>query len=145
MSNTAIRKTRHNFKLIRACAAGLCLLLSYAAPGSAQEQSPQRGFNAGGSYAISDIETISTTGGNLSLRVPVGSLPAGRGGLAASVSLVYNSKLYDSYPSTQRVGGNDYEVTRLSKSSAGGGLGLRLQIHFGVRRALCRRPRRTGG
>ncbi|MCA1568252.1 MAG: hypothetical protein LC803_21930 [Acidobacteria bacterium] len=104
----------------RACAVW-CLLSMCAAVTGAQEKSPQRGFNAGGSYAISDIETISATGGNLSLRVPVASLPAGRGGLKMSVNLVYNSKLYDGNPDIQWVGVNRYEVTRLSGNVSGAG------------------------
>lgn len=56
---------------------------------------PQRGIVKGATYSISDIETINTTNGNLMLNIPLASLPAGRGGAGASVSLVYNSKLYD--------------------------------------------------
>jgi RHS repeat-associated protein len=110
---------------MRAC-AGLCLLLSYAANASAQEQTPKRGFNPGESYAISDIETISTTGGNLSLRLPLGGLPSARGGLKASVNLVYNSKLWDSYPFTVPAPTEDVTDTdawhemRLRQSDDGG-------------------------
>lgn len=57
--------------------------------------SPERGFHPSASYAIGDIETISTTSGNLMLHVPLGALPAGRGGLSAKLNLLYNSKLYD--------------------------------------------------
>ena len=64
----------------------------------AQDKSPQRGVNQGGAYAISDVETINTTNGNVMLHIPLGALPSGRGGLSASVGLMYNSKLYDSQP-----------------------------------------------
>src|SRR5262245_10877501 len=61
------------------------------------EQTPQRGFHPAGSYALTDIETINTNNGNLMLRLPMASLPAGRGGsLSASVGLFYNSKIWDS-------------------------------------------------
>ncbi|MGH9754034.1 MAG: hypothetical protein ACREA2_14755, partial [Blastocatellia bacterium] len=61
------------------------------------DQTPQRGFHPAGSYALSDIETINTNNGNLMLRLPLASLPAGRGGsLSASVGLFYNSKNLDS-------------------------------------------------
>jgi hypothetical protein len=56
---------------------------------------PQRGFYPAGSYALSDIETINTVSGNMMFRVPLVSLPPGRSGLSAGISLVYNSKLYD--------------------------------------------------
>jgi RHS repeat-associated protein len=60
-------------------------------------QTPQRGFHPAGSYALSDIETINTNNGNLMLRLPMASLPAGRGGsLSAVIGLFYNSKIWDS-------------------------------------------------
>ena len=58
-------------------------------------KSADTGFKPGNSYAISDVETISVYGGNLMLNVPLGGLPAGRGGLSGGISLQYNSKLYD--------------------------------------------------
>lgn len=97
----------------------LCLMLVCVAAVSGQE--PKRGFNPGGSYAISDIESISTSGGNLSLSVPLGALPAGRGGLAASVNLVYNSKLWDTYQETAYgPNGQVHEETRLRHSPDSG-------------------------
>lgn len=85
-----------------------------------QEKAPERGFRPSGSYALSDIETISTTSGNMILKVPLASLPPGRGGLSASLSLLYNSKLYDSFPSSTYINHSFYEVTNLKKSQAGG-------------------------
>src|SRR5215213_11514738 len=61
-----------------------------------QGSTPQRGFQPGASYALSDIETINTTNGNLMLNLPLGKLPAGRGGLSGQLNLHYDSKLYDS-------------------------------------------------
>jgi RHS repeat-associated protein len=67
------------------------------------DQTPQRGFHPAGSYALSDIETINTNNGNLMLRLPLASLPAGRGGsLSASIGLFYNSKNWDSQISIWR-------------------------------------------
>ncbi|HEV2864838.1 MAG TPA: RHS repeat-associated core domain-containing protein [Pyrinomonadaceae bacterium] len=62
----------------------------------AQGTTPARGFQPGGSYAVSDIETINTTNGNLMLAFPF-ALPAGRAGMSARLTLSYNSKLYDSF------------------------------------------------
>ena len=78
----------------------LCLLLfivlSLASAARAQDkEEPKRGLYPGGSYAVSDIETINTTRGNLLLSVPVGTLPPGRGGMAARLTLRYDSKLFD--------------------------------------------------
>jgi len=64
--------------------------------GLAQEATKGRGFSPIGSYALSDIETINLVTGNLMFHLPIASLPPGRGGLSASLSLVYNSKLWDS-------------------------------------------------
>jgi len=68
------------------------------------QDTPKRGFNPAGSYAMSDIETIDTTGGDMMLHIPIAALPPGRGGLGAKLSLVYNSKLWDS------VVGYDYDL-----------------------------------
>jgi hypothetical protein len=64
--------------------------------GLAQEKNPQRGFQPGNSYALSDIETINTTNGNLMLNFVLGKTAPGRGGLSGSLFLRYNAKLYDS-------------------------------------------------
>jgi RHS repeat-associated protein len=75
----------------------LLVLLGYAAPTTrAQGTTPERGFNPGGSYAISDIESINTSNGNVGLQIPIASLPAGRGGFrGADLRLIYNSKVWD--------------------------------------------------
>src|SRR5258707_12914536 len=63
---------------------------------NAQETGPKRGFQPGGSYALSDIETISTTNGNLMMQFTLPSLPVGRNGLTAGINLIYNSTIYNS-------------------------------------------------
>jgi RHS repeat-associated protein len=87
---------RKFFLLHMLCLLALLLVAFADAAYAQQTTSPNRGFQPGGAYAAGDIETINATNGNLMLRVPLGSLPPGRGGLAARVSLIYNSKLYDS-------------------------------------------------
>ncbi len=64
-------------------------------PQGATNISPDRGVSSGKTYAISDIESIGLFGGNLMFNVPLGSLPAGRGGMSAGVNLRYDSKLWD--------------------------------------------------
>src|SRR5262245_9989222 len=86
---------------LRACAITILLTLALgltfagSVKGQTGNRAPERGFHAGGSYALSDIETISRSSGDLSLSIPLGSLPAGRGGLSASLKLLYSSKLWD--------------------------------------------------
>ncbi|MCM3873838.1 MAG: hypothetical protein ND895_24380, partial [Pyrinomonadaceae bacterium] len=98
----------------------VALLICFSATVTAQEKSPERGFRPAGSYALSDIETISTTSGNMMLKVPLAGLSAGRGGLSASLSLLYNSKPYDTFPTNTYVNHSYYDVTRLKQSQAGG-------------------------
>src|SRR5712692_6321026 len=75
----------------------LCALLSWnVKTGYGQETAPKRGFQPGASYALSDIESINTTNGNMIMHFPLASLPVGRGGLSAGINLIYNSKLYNS-------------------------------------------------
>ena len=58
----------------------------------------ERGLQVTGSYRLGDIETVNTKNGNVMLRVPLASLPTGRGGNPGfQLSLNYNSKLWDIY------------------------------------------------
>jgi hypothetical protein len=114
---TSKKKRRH---ILQRTIIWHILLLSLSAMVLAQEKAPERGFRPAGSYAISDIETISTTSGNLMLRVPLAGLPPGRGGLAASLSLIYNSKLYDSFPTSAYINHSYYDVTNIKQSQMGG-------------------------
>lgn len=102
--------------------ASVGLLISLSPTVATQENSPERGFRSEGSYAISDIETISSTSGNMMVKIPLAGLPAGRGGLSTSLSLMYNSKLYDTFPITIQSGQSYPTVSRLKKSQAAGGV-----------------------
>lgn len=75
---------RKRGNLISGLVSSVALLISFSATITGQEKSPERGFRPAGSYVFSDIETISTTSGNMMLKVPLAGLPAGRGGLSAS-------------------------------------------------------------
>ena len=76
----------------------------------------ERGLQVTGSYRLGDIETVNTKNGNVMLRVPLASLPPGRGGDPGfQLTLNYNSKLWDIYvehvedpsDSTNPIPGND--------------------------------------
>ena len=54
---------------------------------------PQRGFYPGGSYSLSDIESVDDVSGNVILKIPVAKLPPGRGGSSFAVDLIYNSAI----------------------------------------------------
>ena len=66
------------------CGASLFLVLTLHAAAVGQGSTPDRGFHPGGSYALSDIETINTSNGNLMLNLALGKLAPGRGGLFRS-------------------------------------------------------------
>lgn len=83
--------------LIRFPVRSIILLTSALLPLAAQAQDvrqPDRGFVASGSYALSDIETINTTNGNLMLNIPLATFPKGVGP-AYQFALRYDSKLWD--------------------------------------------------
>ena len=86
-------------------------------------KSADRGFTPGKSYTISDVENISRQSGNLMMKIPLGSLPTGRGGLSGGIGLQYNSKLWDM--STVEVERGElpqdgYTINSLIKSKEGG-------------------------
>ena len=57
---------------------------------------PDRGVGPLGSYAVSDIENVNLTNGNLNLSIPLASLPPIAGGkLSWTVRAIYNSKMWD--------------------------------------------------
>lgn len=84
-------KTLVSFSILAAVLAGACLTAS------AQQTAarPDRGIGLS-SYAISDIESINLTNGNLNLSIPLASLPPIAGGkLSLGWRAVYNSKLWN--------------------------------------------------
>ena len=105
---------------------------------SGQGSTPARGFQPGGSYALSDIESVNTDDGTLMLSLVLGKLAPGRGGLSGQVGLHYNSRLYDSriqyYQDWEHpIGGQPQIVIRnmLVTSDQGGwnaGTGYELQL-----------------
>ena len=87
------RSPRHGFFL---CFALLALSTIALAQGP-DVTTPQRGFVPGASYALSDIEHINTTNGNVLVNFALGKLPPGRDGLSGGIYLIYNSKLFNTH------------------------------------------------
>ncbi len=113
-----------NFKFALVFAA---LCVACVANASAQERRPDRGLQAGNSYAISDIETVNLQNGNVVLNIPLASLPAGKGSSPGlTVGLKYNSKLWDSRQELRHdgipdeVGETKYMRELLEPSNTGG-------------------------
>src|SRR6185369_1465607 len=69
---------------------------------------------------LSDIESINTTNGNVILKIPLASLPAGRGGSAEGVGLYYNSKPYETFSYQEGRFEDGSFSTELRASDAGG-------------------------
>ena len=87
-------------RLLTAAAAGLAGLCGLKGPDlrAQDREAPERGLQVTGSYRLGDIETVNTKNGNVLLRVPLASLPPGRGGNPGfQLTLNYNSKLWDTY------------------------------------------------
>lgn len=87
-------------KLARIAYVVLAALFAVQASALAQTENnaarPERGISPLGSYAVSDIESISLTNGNLNLSIPLASLPPIAGGkLSWGVRAIYNSKMWD--------------------------------------------------
>lgn len=112
---------------VRSHATLIILILFVPILVAGQGSTPSRGFQPGGSYALSDIETINTTNSNLMLNLALGKLAPGRGGLSAQLNLHYDSKLFDSRTQYYEdwdhpIGGQPQIVTRnmLVTSEQGG-------------------------
>jgi hypothetical protein len=57
---------------------------------------PDRGVRPTGSYALSNIENVNMTNGNLNVSIPLASMPPMSGGkISWSLNAIYNSKLWD--------------------------------------------------
>ncbi len=98
-----------------------------------QEKPPVRGFEPGGSYSLSNIESVNTTNGNVMLSFPF-KLPPGRGGFAGQLGLHYDSKDIDSSVVDYSGPPNYNTIYRamLGPSDQGGwhyGLGYGLQLY----------------
>ena len=94
MTQTGLRST--SIRMAALFSASLLLILTLQVVALGQGSTPERGFQSGGSYTLSEIETINTTNGNLSLQLPLGRLAPGRAGFMGQLGLHYSSKLYDS-------------------------------------------------
>ena len=83
--------------LFAASALLLCASFSVLAQtGGSLTARPDRGASPGASYSVSDVDSVSLTGGGLSLSIPLASLPPIAGGqLGATITATYNSKLWD--------------------------------------------------
>jgi RHS repeat-associated protein len=91
---------------------------------SIPDSMPARGILPTGGYKLSDIETVNVANGNMIYQIPITSLPPGRAGWSAGVSLIYNSQVYD-LSFTQMASINDpgtqANFALLQTSQTGGG------------------------
>jgi hypothetical protein len=89
--------------------AGLFLALMAVVPTYSQTSQtpakPDRGTGTVSSYALSELENINLGNGNLTISIPLASLPAIAGGkLKFTLKATYNSKLYNTYSVEARLG-----------------------------------------
>lgn len=97
-----------------------------------ENRSPDKGFLPARSYALSDIENINTTNGNVVVSVPVASLPPGRNGLSHGINLYYNSKLYESFVGDATNTSNQTISANLLRDDQNGGwrYGYKYDLHI---------------
>src|SRR2546426_180896 len=102
----------------------ISILLAVEALGQVAAR-PDRGTMPTGSYAVSDIESVSLTNGNMNLSIPLASLPPVAGGkLGLTLRAEYNSKMWDGVRSEHQPDPLDpatrYVKSNLQLSDAGG-------------------------
>jgi hypothetical protein len=84
--------------ILARCSLAVALLLSINLSAAAQSAAarPERGIAPANSYAVSDIENVNLTNGNLGLSIPLAALPPMKGGkLSWVLRAIYNSKSWD--------------------------------------------------
>lgn len=108
--------------LLAAAAAVLSAAVTFAQTGGSLTARPDRGATVGGAYSSSGVDSVSLTGGGLSLSIPLASLPPIAGGkLGLMITANYSSKLWDVERHEERapdtIGRRTYvvDVPRLSK------------------------------
>ena len=75
----------------------------------------------GGGFLVSDTETINPVTGNVMLRIPLASLPPGRGGSAFTLDLLYNSQIWDVEPELYQYSETESELRHRPQLSSQGG------------------------
>ncbi|MBX3279138.1 MAG: hypothetical protein KF868_14130, partial [Acidobacteria bacterium] len=118
---------------VQAAVVLFCLSLPVSAQSAAAR--PERGISPANSYAVSNIENVSLTNGNVNLSIPLANLPPMSGGkLSWMLRAIYNSKPWDTIRSEIQPDPMDpykYTVSHLQLSGAGGWrLGARYELSF---------------
>ena len=96
-------------KLLPHSLAAFLLAVVAVVPGYSQTgdtaAKPDRGMSSSSSYALSELENINLSNGNLTISIPLASLPAIAGGkLNFTLKATYNSKLFNTYSVESRLG-----------------------------------------
>jgi RHS repeat-associated protein len=92
IDNQMMQVSRTHASYAIKCGLSSLLLCLFATVSYAQGTSPMLGFRSGQPYASGGIDSVSMNNGNVMVRLPLASLPRGRGGLSAGISLMYQSK-----------------------------------------------------
>ncbi len=128
------------FPILLLISSSLCVF-----PQTKSDPYPKLGMQSGGVYSFNDIETLNHVTGNLTFHIPIGALGPDRGGTEHSLSLVYNSKIWE--PSTSETTINGAAVTNpsIQSSTTGGwrysmGYDLETEVRPGVDQIPCTDP-----
>ena len=110
MKKNGSEMTRVSEKLCLVLAIGFSVFLFHSAISAQMVGSPDRGYKAGNSYSISNIESVNLSGGNVGMNIPLASLPAGRGTAPGfGISLAYDSKLWNAEQKWETDGVDQYQ------------------------------------
>ena len=88
------------FRIFVVVGLGLLGPAAIAQTSSDLDTMPNRGFYPLGSYSINDIEAVNNVTGNLTLSIPLATLPPGRGGSSFGLNVFYNSRIFDQIDSS---------------------------------------------
>ena len=100
---------------------GAAVVWAQPTPPAGQRGKAARGFRVGGGFLVSDTETINPVTGNVMLRIPLASLPPGRGGSAFTLDLLYNSQIWDVEPELYQYSETEAELRHRPQLSSQGG------------------------
>ena len=132
---------RKTFCLIHAMNLRTLMMFAILLPAflylSGNVRAQEKGFQPGASYALSDIEAINASNGNMIVQIPLASLPPSRGGVPGpELKLVYNSKLYETH--TENIPQNGQVSTQIFLNPGPDG-GWRYSTNFGYQLNLISR------
>ena len=92
-----------------------------------QHPTQERGFSPERAYQQGDLDSINLFNGNLTVTLPLGQAYGGNGSLSYSLSLVYNSNVWD-WSYVKKINDVNFYPGALASADSNAGLGWRLSL-----------------